>query len=185
MVAITVVLAGILYTMVIGLVKAPRYLPANVVFYSTTSAASSSTYIIENVSIMTISAPIHIQDVGFSVVNAQGIPFPNPTGGGYFIVNYFNTTGKYMGQYNIGGVDTAGPGTWQYSGCPVTLPVDKPSVCFSTAPDGMTTLQAGGWLTIVWFSNTQSPPQSNFYGYSLQVHPISGLTSMSGAIDLQ
>ena len=189
-IAITVVLAGVLYVFASHLINGSSfssYGANEIAFYTTTPPMNCAVGdILENVSIQYASPGLQIVDVGFKIVNAYGKPFINPTGvwNSYFIVNYFAPNGKYMGQYNIGGLNTAGPGTWQYVGNPIEPNNSCGSLFLSTPYDGSQRFVAGGFLEIEWFNGTGAPPQENFYGYNLVAIGI-GPISVTGSIPLQ
>ncbi len=204
LVAITVVLAGVLFVMVTGLVKTPPYTPVNVSFYDTTRAAygswglssTNTEYtIIENVSIMSTSSSVPIGDVGFSIVNsANGTSIPLPEGNyptcPYIVIDYWNATGKFMGQYDIYGNWCSIPantnGQWQSLSCPPSIyGTSSQQVCFQAPSNYLTTMfVGGGWVTIIY--NSAVPlSHTTFSGYTLEVHSIAGTTTINGAIDLQ
>ncbi|MGC8581137.1 MAG: type IV pilin [Thermoplasmata archaeon] len=188
-IAITVVLAGVLYVFASHLIKGSSfssYGTDEIAFYTTTPPILCGVNILENVSIQYASPGLQIVDVGFKIVNAYGRPFINPTGvwNSYFIVNYFAPNGKYMGQYNIGGLNTAGPGTWQYGGNPIEPNNACGSLYLSTPYDGDHPFVAGGFLEIEWYNGTGAPPQENFYGYNLVAIEI-GSVPVTGSIPLQ
>ncbi|MGC8581634.1 MAG: archaellin/type IV pilin N-terminal domain-containing protein [Thermoplasmata archaeon] len=188
MVAITVVLAGVLYLFASNLMKLPNYNSIDVTFYTTTTPVSGSNYIYENVTIRSVSSFVPIHDIGFTITNAYGKPFPLPTpgsgacyGGAYLVITYWGPNGKYIGQYNLASGLCEGPqGTWQYGGCPV-----GGGACYGTSPDPNAQFLAGGSLLISWENGTTGVPQNNFYGYDLNVIQIAGVTPIIGSIPLQ
>ena len=190
MVAITVVLAGVLYLFASNLMKLPNYNSIDVTFYSTTTPITGSNYIYENVTIKSVSSFVPIRDIGFTITNAYGKPFPLPKpgsgacyGGAYFVITYWGPNGKYMGQYNLASGLCEGPqGTWQYGGDPVGGGAPGG---YSTTPDPNAQFLAGGSLLISWENGTSSVPQNNFYGYDLNVIQIAGVTPIIGSIPLQ
>jgi len=194
--AITVVLAGVLYIFASSLVHMSNYNTVIISFYSTSPPNNYgiTNYLSENITIYSVSGKIPIEDVGFEIKNSYGKPFyVQNQAYDYMQVAYFSPSGKYIGSYDVAGGIVLGnpyscnsyyndPGTWQWA-------TSEPWIggCVSNPHPSMTDyFVAGGFLDISWSNSTGgAPPQPNFYGYTLYVIQIGGTTPVTGSIPLQ
>ncbi|MGC8580923.1 MAG: archaellin/type IV pilin N-terminal domain-containing protein [Thermoplasmata archaeon] len=128
MVAITVVLAGVLYVMVMGLMHGPGSTP-NAIGFGTVGQPQqvSSTQINETVDIASASSGLYLSSVGFKVVNSAGTLQSA-------VINYITPSGKY---YTF----TASTGSWSPSASNVLINSGaQVSVLVSGLPSGTSNL---------------------------------------------
>jgi len=158
MVAITVVLAGVLYVMVMGLMHGPGSTP-NAIGFGTvgqpTPDGNSPAGLEETVQIASASSGLYLSSVGFKVITSSGTAATlnsNPT---------YTTA--------AGAVYTFNPsaGTW------------SPSSSSTTTPASQVLVNSGASVTV----DVQTSA-SNLAGYTLEAYGL-GSASVSGSVALQ